>query len=34
MAGVAVAQLSLDVTQYAGILIDGDKHGARHVLQL
>ena len=34
MARVAVAQLSLDVPQCARILINGDKHGARHVLQL
>ena len=30
--GIAVAQLSLDVAQGAGILINGDKRGVRHAL--
>ena len=34
MAGITIVQLSLDVTQYASILINGDKHGTRHALQL
>jgi hypothetical protein len=34
MAGVAIVQLSLYVTQCARIVVNGDKHGARHVSQL
>ena len=32
MPRVAIAQLSLDVTQCARVLVNGEKHGARHVV--
>jgi hypothetical protein len=34
MACIAIAQLSLDVTQRARILVNGDKRGARHPVEL
>jgi hypothetical protein len=33
MPGVAVAQLPLNVTHHARILVNGDKHGARRLMQ-
>jgi hypothetical protein len=34
MPRVAVTQLPLNITQRTRILVNGDKHGARHVFHL